>query len=183
MWREALRVELLWGGLILLLGLGIGSVFALRARRWNDSRIRSARTRRGLRGERNAEKLLARRGYTVVARQISGGYFVDVDGAAREVSLNADLLVERHGKSLIAEVKTGPHAPRFEHADTRRQLLEYQLAFGGDGILLVDPEREEVREVRFPFAGQVPARSSRAGGLALLVLGILLMLWWWQRDA
>lgn len=167
---------------LLVFGFAIGGAFALRARRWNESRVCRVRTRRGLRGERTAEKVLVRRGYKVIARQLAGRYSVTVDGEAREVSLNADLLVERHGRALIAEVKTGPQAPRFEHADTRRQLLEYQLAFGGDGILLVDPEREEVREVRFPFASARSPRPARSGAFALMVSVVLFALWWWQRT-
>jgi Holliday junction resolvase len=180
--NDVLTPAAFWGAIALLvLGLVLGGALTLRARRWNESRVSRARTKRGLRGERVAERLLAKRGYKVIARQVAGSYQVDVDGEAREVSLNADLLVARHGRSLIAEVKTGAQRPRFEHPDTRRQLLEYQLAFGGDGILLVDPEREEVREVRFPFTRQVARPGLRAGTFLVIASAALFTLWWWRH--
>jgi hypothetical protein len=70
---------------------------------------------------------------------------------------------------MVAEVKTGTQAPRFEHADTRRQLLEYQLAFEVDSVLLVDVEAGEVREVSFPLAHK--ARRVRLGLWLGLVAG------------
>ena len=162
------------GVVAVLLALVIGGVLALRLRRLFEASASSQRTRRGLRGEKQAERLLERHGYRVLERQIAGGYLADVDGEARQVTLSADLWVEREGRRLIAEVKTGPKAARFEHADTRRQLLEYQLAFGGDAVLLVDPERETIQEVRFPIPGHVSAQSTPSSAGWLWGLAVLL---------
>jgi hypothetical protein len=73
-------------------------------------------------------------------------------------------------------VKTGRQAPRLGHADTRRQMLEYQLAFEVPGVLLVDAESGRVREVRFPVtAGAVLQTSSARRGLGWFAV-ITLML-------
>ncbi len=53
---------------------------------------------------------------------------------------------------LVAEVKTGERAPSLTTAATRRQLLEYAVAYGADGVLLVDPEAGAIREVDFALA-------------------------------
>ncbi len=62
------------------------------------------------------------------------------------------MLVERDGQHFIAEVKTGASAPDLSNAATRRQLLEYALAYNSPVILLVDVERDRVLEVSFPPA-------------------------------
>ncbi|HET9625604.1 MAG TPA: hypothetical protein VFP84_29760, partial [Kofleriaceae bacterium] len=60
------------------------------------------------------------------------------------------LLEERSdGERLVAEVKTGEVAPRLATAATRRQLLEYLVAFGVDGVLLVCPELGTIQRVAF----------------------------------
>jgi hypothetical protein len=128
---------------------------------------------RGQRGEQAAEELLVAHGYTLIARQVETSYPVEVDGATVDVSLHADFLVARGRDRLVAEVKTGRNAPRFQHADTRRQLLEYQLAFAVDSVLLVDVEAALLREVRFPISEQAPAQSARGWLLAFLAAGVL----------
>lgn len=128
-----------------------------------------AHNRRGGKGELAAEKLFQRHGYRLVARQIQGGYQVQLGGQLVQVSLRADFLVERAGRTFVAEVKTGRNAPRFEHAETRRQLLEYQLGFGVQWVLLVDVENEALREVRFPIADRAAETTGTRWLLALLV--------------
>jgi len=113
------------------------------ARRWT---IR-ARARRATAGEMRAEPLLGRAGYEIVERQARRSWTVYADGVPLDIGLRADLLVVRGGRRYVAEVKTGKIAPRLDHAATRRQLLEYRLAFGVDGVLLVDPDAERVTVV------------------------------------
>src|SRR5262245_45038780 len=77
------------------------------------------------------------------------------------MELRADYLVEQNGQLLVAEVKTGDEAPNLETAATRRQLLEYYVAFAADGVLLVCPERGAIHRIVFP--GRLPlADSGRA---------------------
>jgi len=104
-----------------------------RSRRANRHRQRRAR-----RGEAQAERLLKARGYRIIERQVTARWTLFVDGKPREVSCRADLLVQRRTERFIAEVKTGEHAPDPTFPATRRQLLEYQMAFPVDGVLLVD---------------------------------------------
>lgn len=154
--------------------LWLGSWLARAWARVAERRRGRAYNVRGQRGEEAAERLLAAHGYTVIARQIETSYPVEVDGAAVEVSLHADFLVARGHQRLVAEVKTGRNAPRFQHADTRRQLLEYQLAFGVDSVLLVDAEAALLREVRFPLAEQpTPAPGARGWLLAFFAAGVV----------
>lgn len=132
------------------------------ARRWRGLRARW-RLARAARGERDAERILARAGWVIEARQVARTLAFEVDGAPAEARVRCDLLVRRGARRCVAEVKTGALAPRLDHAPTRRQLLEYRLAFDVDGVLLVDAEASRVVEVRFP----IPPRRSALAPLAL----------------
>lgn len=112
---------------------------------------------KGRRAEITAERLLRRSGYRILARQVERTWTIDVDGETHPVELRADLLVRRGRRRLIAEVKSGRSAPRIETIATRRQLLEYAMAYPVDGVLLVDMQSETIREITFPL----PARSAR----------------------
>jgi Holliday junction resolvase-like predicted endonuclease len=139
-----------WLLLLLCLALlGLAVVAWLRAagrvRRGNLARQRVASA-----GEVEAEQVLARAGFTIVDRQVTGRWCLWIDGEPHEVSSRADLLVHRHGRRFVAEVKTGEHAPDPRHPATRRQLLEYHLAFPVHGVLLVDMEARRIHRVDFP---------------------------------
>ena len=139
------------------------------------TRLARARSRRGLRGEAAAEPLLERLGYQVEARQSTAVWSVVVDGEARSFSLRADFLVRKDGRRLVADAKTGERAPLVSSAATRRQLLEYRLAFDVDGVLLVDVETGEVQEIEFilPTETRPPPWDLRLLWLAVgLALGL-----------
>jgi hypothetical protein len=125
-----------------------------------------ARARRAVQGELRAEPMLRAAGYEVLDRQVRGGWTVYADGEPLAIGLRADLLVARGGRRYVAEVKTGKLAPRLDHAATRRQLLEYRVAFGVDGVLLVDAEAERVTVVELGERGGAD-QEERRGGFAL----------------
>ena len=89
----------------------------------------------------------------MIERQARLAWAPVVDGVPLELELRADYIVEQGGGRFVAEVKTGTAAPRLETAATRRQLLEYAIAFDVDGVLLVCPEEGAVHRVEFPLSG------------------------------
>lgn len=133
------------------------------------------RSRRAIAGEVRAETLLESLGYDIESRQEPCVWTIYVDGEAHEVSLRADLLVSRDGRSYIAEVKTGAKAPKLTTAATRRQLLEYRLAYPDiAGVLLVDAESNRVMDVEFPRVDDIGRRGgngrSNVGRVGLVLL-------------
>jgi hypothetical protein len=102
-------------------------------------------------GESWARDLLEARGYCVVGSQFACSYAVRIDDEDLSIPLRADYLVTRDGFRYVAEVKTGVSAPSLRTGATRRQLLEYRIAFDVDGVLLVDAEQKRVHLVEFPF--------------------------------
>jgi hypothetical protein len=95
-------------------------------------------------------------GFRILERQVTTTWTLTIDGEAHEVRSRADLLVEARTRSrfprgtrYIAEVKTGDLAPDPRRPATRRQLMEYLMAFDVDGVLLVDMEQGNVHHVVF----------------------------------
>lgn len=121
-------------------------------RRWRGSSRARRRAARAGAGEERAAGLLEAAGFRIVARQARTAWAPLVDGVPFETELRADYLVEACGELFVAEVKTGDEAPSLATAATRRQLLEYSIAFAADGVLLVCPERDEIKRVEFPRA-------------------------------
>jgi membrane protein implicated in regulation of membrane protease activity len=150
---EALMLSGFMPELLLILAvLCMVLVLALRMSLRRGSTASKMRNRRAQAGEARAERLLLRQGFSIVDRQVSRSWTVDVDGESWEASVRADLLVEKDGRTFVAEVKTGALAPDPLYPPTRRQLLEYFFVFDPDGLLLVDVEADAIFEVAFPVA-------------------------------
>lgn len=107
------------------------------------------RQRRARRGEGGAEALLAVHGFVVLEEQAEQRWQLWVGEEPRAVVSRADLLVERDGRLYVADVKTGSEAPDPALPATRRQLLEYLLAFQADGALVVDMEAGEIHPLDY----------------------------------
>jgi Holliday junction resolvase-like predicted endonuclease len=146
---------------VALAGALIALMIARWLRRWGGSRRARRRATRAIAGEGAAAELLRRAGFRIVAVQARTSWAPLVDGEPFEIELRADFLVEADGELLVAEVKTGDEAPRLSTAATRRQLLEYHVAFGADAVLLVCPELSSVHRIEFPqlrIAGEITRR-------------------------
>jgi len=119
------------------------------ARAW-DTRQRRRRAVLARRGELSARMLLRELGYAIEAEQPEQPWPVVAGGEVFEVVLRADYLVRKGGERYVAEVKTGDLVASLRHGPTRRQLLEYQLAYRASGVLLVDVLSACVLSVEFP---------------------------------
>ena len=135
---------------LLLAALACLAALAWWLARTRTRRGNAARAHVAAHAEVAAERLLSRKGYRVVDRQVTGRVHLLVDGRPVSAVCRADLLVERHGQRWVAEIKSSGAGTRPEHAATRRQLLEYRLAFPVEGVLLVDMAARRIRRVAFP---------------------------------
>jgi hypothetical protein len=162
--------------------IALGAWVALWLRDLRERLRGRALQRQGARGERDAERVLKAAGYAIRERQARRSYRLEVDGALRDVEVAFDFIVERAGEQLVAEVKTGHSAPRIERAETRRQLLEYQLVTGTRCVLLVDPDAGTINEITFPITMPLaPPRASWRTSAVLVAL-ILAAAWYLQRT-
>lgn len=160
-------------------GAALAGYAAIRLDRWTGhsrrSRIARRRGARAVRGEHDAEALLEAHGYAITERQASRLWSLQTDDGVIEVELRADLLVERAGRRLVAEVKTGEAAPSLDNAATRRQLLEYRVAYPVDGAVLVDVEAGVVTEVDFPGLDRPPAAVHAPRGVPARWIAIAML--------
>ncbi len=145
--------------LYVLVGALIALVLARWWRTWRGSLRARRRAGRAVAGETTAAGMLRKAGFRIVARQARTWWSPLFDGEAYEIEVRADYLVEAEGELLVAEVKTGREAPELATAATRRQLLEYRVAFDVSGVLLVCPERQAIHRVDFPVLHDARARG------------------------
>lgn len=160
--RHAAAVNHAWAvlAIVALAGALIALVLARLARQWRGSWKARRRAVRAGAGESHAAGMLRRAGYRIVEVQARTSWAPLVDGEPYETELRADFLVEADGELLVAEVKTGSEAPKLATAATRRQLLEYHVAFAVDGVLLVCPERGTIHRIEFPLAPLLEGRRA-----------------------
>ena len=141
-----------WDLVAVLLAVIALLLIALVVHLGRDRRRARSRMRQALAGEERAARLLEDNGYRIEWSQERAYWWIAVDGETVEVELRADYVVACGDERFVAEIKTGDLAPDPTHPATRRQLLEYDLAFGLDGVLLVDVARGNIRRVAFPRA-------------------------------
>jgi hypothetical protein len=134
---------------------------------------------RAQRKEAEAARILQEHGYRVLGAQVEGSITLIQDGEALQAPLRADYWVERGGRSFIAEAKSGNKVTNVLDRGTRRQLLEYLLAYEVDGVLLVNTEERSVSEVRFAAMGNTQSRF----GVGVLVGVGASLVWWFISSA
>lgn len=165
-------------GLALAVVAIVWLTLAARARIAGASARRRARkrSRRAIAGETRAETVLEARGYVIEARQARCQWQIHGNDEVHDIQLRADLLVSRRGYRYVAEVKTGAKAPKLTTSATRRQLLEYRVAYPDiDGVLLVDAEADHVVAVSFPGIDEALAHAHDTADAPMPWLRLLLV--------
>jgi hypothetical protein len=123
---------------------------------------------RGAQGERDAQTFLKRHGYVIIESQARRTLHMVVDGAPVAYEVRADFIARNRGKTFVVEVKTGTKAIDPASTDTRRQLLEYILAYDADGIRLFDAEGGVLHEVELPVV-----KGKESGRRGMLLAGLV----------
>jgi hypothetical protein len=176
--------------LVALFGLAVGALWMRWFQVLRERSLARARNLRGRRGEERAVQLLTAAGYAIVARQQRTSYTLRSGANEVRVGLSFDFVVEKDGRQCVAEVKTGALGTQLKHAETRRQLLEYQLASGASEVLLVDPEREHISQVSFPLGSiaaaatadeSAPEPTAHAWPLIVCIAFCALSVYLWTR--
>jgi hypothetical protein len=130
----------------------------------------SARIKKGLKAEKDAENFLKSRGYKIEAYQPEFEYIFRADGEEIIVKLRPDYIVKKGGKRYIAEVKCGEYASSLHSRDTRRQLMEYYFNIDFDGLFLVDMRDKKIIEIEFE------SRAKREKAVKLNFLKAILLI-------
>lgn len=138
---------------IMILGIVAGIVLCFYTIKYWKHLVLQQRFKKAKKGELAAIKLLEAKGYTIIAAQENKTIVTWVDNKPHYNTLIVDYIVKKGGKTFIAEVKTGKKVTKPTQTDTRRQLLEYYLAFNPHGIILVDMEKKELHNIVFDLSG------------------------------
>lgn len=167
---------------IFIIGLIVGGLLFLQVYKWFKNRSFKKRMSKGKNAEKLAAKFLIREGYTIIDTQKIITVTTYVDGQPYKNHLRADFIVKKGFKKYIAEIKTGTMAPRVTNAATRRQLLEYYLAYKPAGIILVDMEQRKIKTVRFTFGNRIINRKTLLLFLVLIILSVVIALILYSLD-
>lgn len=99
----------------------------------------------------DVEHLLKKSGYQVLGKNQKETVITRIDDKDHFGYLEAEYTVRKDRKSYVAVVKSGEGALDPTEPALRRRLIEYDRVFGLNGILFLDPQEEEIHEVRFRF--------------------------------
>lgn len=166
--------------LLLLLFATMGSA-VLWARRTFLRYRRSSIAKRALGAETAALALLRQRGYVILETQVRQLWPVLHGGRQVDVTLRADALVRKGKRRYVAEVKSSSLVADLKHGPTRRQLLEYAIAYDTDGVLLIDMHAQHVEEVTFPGLGRT-AEAQVGPVLTACCVAFVLGLWFGMSE-
>ncbi|MDD3030892.1 MAG: HK97 gp10 family phage protein [Atribacterota bacterium] len=99
--------------------------------------------------EKKAEKWLKKNGFKIIEKQQSRPLIIKTGKTSHRYLIRTDFLVKKGGHKYVVEVKSGRKNSKVTNRETRRQLLEYFLAYQTYGIILFDMERNLFSEVKF----------------------------------
>lgn len=133
--------------------------------------------------EKEAEKILKKNGYAIIDVQKSKPLLLTIGDKIHRYLVRIDYLVRKKGKVYVVEVKSGEKIPYITNRETRRQMLEYYLAYQPSGILLLNMKNKSISEVKFQFESTIRQRVIKivyflAGAIFTLVLYYLLQGGW-----
>lgn len=133
--------------------------------------------------EKEAEKILKKNGYAIIDVQKSKPLLLTIGDKIHRYLVRIDYLVRKKGKVYVVEVKSGEKIPYITNRETRRQMLEYYLAYQPSGILLLNMKNKSISEVKFQFENTIRQRVIKivyflAGAIFTLVLYCLLKGGW-----
>jgi hypothetical protein len=126
------------------------------------------------------QKLLKNHGYQILSKNQKESVLVNIDGKTHLGTLEAEYTVRKNGKSFVVVVENSSEAIDPGDPALRRKILEYDRFFGLDGVLLVNPQREEMHAVspKFPRERNFDYYFQFFSALFImaLVIGIIWML-------
>lgn len=126
--------------------------------------------------QEEAEALLRKKGYKILAKQKRADIVTYVDGRPNLSYVAADFIVEKNGKKFVAEVKAGEMVSDPNEPSTRRQLLEYKFAYKPYGVLLVNMLDRTIHNIEFenPSSSDDKIFKLLLSGLVVIILVCLL---------
>lgn len=150
---------------------------------WLRSKRLRKRFSRSRQAEKEAEKILKKNGYVILDAQKSKPLLITIGDKIHRYLVRIDYLARKRGKVYVVEVKSGEKIPYITNRETRRQMLEYYLAYQPSGILLLNMKNKTISEVKFQFESTIRQKVIKlvyflAGAIFSLILYYLLQGGW-----
>lgn len=133
---------------ILILGF-ITALLLLYIKKLSENLKLKMRWNKAKKGEKKAVNLLKKYNFNILSEQPVINYPFYINDEINTITLRPDFIAERNNKKYIIDVKTGNIATNPTYSQTRRQLLEYSVISGIDGVFLLDMERIKLIKVSF----------------------------------
>jgi len=164
------------GGIICL-------ILYIKISKWLRAKRLRKRFSKSRQAEKEAEKILKKNGYAIIDAQKSKPLLITIGDKIHRYLVRIDYLVRKRGKVYVVEVKSGEKIPYITNRETRRQMLEYYLAYQPSGILLLNMKNKSISEVKFQFENIFRRRTIKiayflAGVIFSLILYYLLQGGW-----
>ena len=174
------------GILIFILFIGGGIIcliLYIKTGNWLRAKRLRKRFSKSRQAEKEAEKILKKNGYAIIDAQKSKPLLITIGDKIHRYLVRIDYLARKKGKVYVVEVKSGEKIPYITNRETRRQMLEYYLAYQPSGILLLNMKNKNISEVKFQFENIFRRRMIKiayflAGVIFSLVLYYLLQGGW-----
>jgi len=169
---------------ILFIGGGIIClVLFIKISNWLRVKRLRKRFSKSRQAEKEAEKILKKNGYAIIDAQKSKPLLITIGDKVHRYLVRIDYLARKRGRVYVVEVKSGEKIPYITNRETRRQMLEYYLAYQPSGILLLNMKNKNISEVKFQFENIFRRRMIKiayflAGVIFSLVLYYLLQGGW-----
>ena len=169
---------------ILFIGGGIIClVLFIKISNWLRVKRLRKRFSKSRQAEKEAEKILKKNGYAIIDAQKSKPLLITIGDKVHRYLVRIDYLARKRGRVYVVEVKSGEKIPYITNRETRRQMLEYYLAYQPSGILLLNMKNKSISEVKFQFESTVRQRMVKivyflAGAIFSLALYYLLQGGW-----
>ena len=143
------KISLAYLFTLILLSGGIISLFLiLKIRNIIGSKRAVKRALISKTAENKAEKWLKHNGFLIIDKQQSKPLIIKAGAITHRYLIRIDFLVKKNGRTYVVEVKSGSQN-KITNRETRRQLLEYFLAYQPYGIILFDMETKQFSEIKF----------------------------------
>lgn len=130
-------------------GIITGVILTINISKYLRKRNFKKKMQKAKKSEHRAVKFLENKGYQILDFQKKCFYTLYIDNKPYKIEVKADLIVKKGNKNFVAEVKTGEKVTSPKYTGTRRQLLEYYMAYRPDGLILVDMERQKIRTIKY----------------------------------
>lgn len=140
--------------LVFVLFISGGIIFLIlfvKISNWLRAKRLRKRFSKSRQAEKEAEKILRKNGYTIIDAQKSKPLLITIGNKIHRYLVRIDYLAKKRGKVFVVEVKSGEKIPYITNRETRRQMLEYYLAYQPCGILLLNMKNKSISEVKFQF--------------------------------